>query len=73
MHSGRGVFQRAPSSYQLLGLDFMVTSDLRVSFIEANNYPLWPAGSKRIDYFMNDMGVSTSCIYNRSGLMKLNL
>ncbi len=41
----------------------MVTSDLRVWFIEANNYPLWPTGSKRIDHFMNAMGVSNLVVY----------
>ncbi len=39
-----------------------MTTDLRVWFIEANNYPLWPTGSERVDHFMNAMGVSHACI-----------
>ena len=41
-HTGLGTFERLPATYLLLGLDFMVTSDYHVWFIEANNTPLWP-------------------------------
>jgi len=27
----------------MMGLDFMVTADYHVWFIEANNFPLWPS------------------------------
>ena len=57
-NSGMNVFQRMPSSYLLLGLDFMVTTDYRVWFIEANNYPLWPKGSPFINNLMDGLGVS---------------
>lgn len=40
--TGLGTFERLPATYLLLGLDFMVTSDYHVWFIEANNTPLWP-------------------------------
>ena len=65
-----GHFARLPSSYQLLGLDFMVTSDLRVWFIEANNYPLWPKGTPYIEHLMDQMGVSLYIIMieSQSGL-----
>ena len=41
--------ERAPSCFHLIGLDFMVSTDWNVWFIEANAYP----GSKIIG-FMND-------------------
>ncbi len=50
-------FARLPSTYQLLGLDFMVTHDYRVWLIEANNYPLWPKGEPYIDELIHGMGV----------------
>ena len=53
----KSVFSRAPSNYLLIGLDFMVTSDLSVKFIEANNYPLWPKGNDFIDRMMQQLGV----------------
>ena len=43
------VFSRTPSNFLMLGLDIMVTSELTVKFIEANNYPLWPKGVDFID------------------------
>ncbi len=46
-----------PSTFQLLGLDFMVTKDYRVWLIEANNYPLWPKGEPYIDELIRGMGV----------------
>ena len=52
------MFRRLPSSYLLVGLDFMVTTDYRVWFIEANNYPLWPKGSPFVNDLMDRMGVS---------------
>lgn len=53
----KSVFSRAPSNYLLIGLDFMVTSDLSVKFIEANNYPLWPKGNAFLDDMIEQMGV----------------
>ena len=53
-YTGLGTLERLPATYLLLGLDFMVTSDYHVWFIEANNTPLWPS-------FVSDsytMGVS---------------
>ena len=49
-----------PSTFQLLGLDFMVTRDFRVWFIEANNYPLWPKGTPYINELINTLGVIAS-------------
>jgi len=40
--AGFGTFERLPGTYLLLGLDFIVTSDYHVWFIEVNNTPLWP-------------------------------
>lgn len=57
--SGLSKFRRMPSSYLLLGLDFMVTADYRIWFIEANNYPLWPKGSPFINDLMDRLGVSS--------------
>lgn len=62
---GLSVFERSPSSFHLLGLDFMITEDLRVWFIEANSYPLWPKVSSSretsfIDELMETMGVCVS-------------
>ena len=48
---------RAPSSFQLLGLDLLVSKDWHIWFIEANNYPLWPKGGWITD-FTSKMGVS---------------
>ena len=53
--TGLGTFERLPATYLLLGLDFMVTSDYHVWFIEANNTPLWP---KQVP-FIYTMGVSS--------------
>ena len=59
------MFERHSSSFQLLGLDFLVTSNYRVWFIEANNYPLWPKppphrgpGKYFIDELMDNLAVS---------------
>ena len=63
--AGLSVFERNPSSFQLLGLDFLVTDDYNVWFIEANSYPLWPKTAPHkgkehyIDKLMNHMAVST--------------
>ena len=59
----KSVFSRAPSNYLLIGLDFMVTSDLSVRFIEANNYPLWPKGNDFLDDMIEQMGVRVYIIY----------
>ncbi len=50
-------FVRMRSTFQLLGLDFMVRKDYRVWLIEANNYPLWPKGEPYIDELIRGMGV----------------
>ena len=42
----------------MMGLDFMVTSDLQLQFIEVNNYPLWPRGARVMDSMLTQMGVS---------------
>lgn len=47
----------AVSSYQLIGLDLMISTDWHIWFIEANNYPLWPKGGW-ITHFASIMGVS---------------
>ena len=54
---GHHLMKKAPSSYQLLGLDLMITLDWHIWFIEANNYPLWPKGGW-ITNFTSQMGVS---------------
>ena len=41
--------ERAPSCFQLIGLDFMVSTDWNIWFIEANGSP----GSKMVGY-MNE-------------------
>ena len=61
--SGLSVFERNPSSFQLLGLDFLVTENYQVWFIEANNYPLWPKTfhpkeKYYIDELVSSLGVS---------------
>ena len=43
------IFSASPSSFQMMGLDIMVTDDLQLKFIEANNYPLWPMGTDAIN------------------------
>ena len=50
-------FSRAPSNFLMMGLDFMVTSDLSIRFIESNNYPLWPRGTDHLNSMMQQMGV----------------
>lgn len=47
------------NGFQLLGLDFMITNDWHIWFIEANNYPLWPKGGW-ITKFTTTMGVRLS-------------
>ena len=51
------MFSRAPSNYLMLGLDIMVTSELTVQFIEANNYPNWPKGADFMNKRIPQMGV----------------
>ena len=48
---------RSPSNFLMMGLDFMVTADLQVQFIEANNYPLWPRGTDFMSTMIHEMGV----------------
>ncbi len=48
--------QRSSSSFQLLGLDIMITTDWHIWFIESNNYPLWPQGGWITDFTLQ-MGV----------------
>ena len=70
LFAGLGVFSRMPSTFQFLGLDFMVTRDFHVWFIEANNYPLWPKGTPFIDDLMKTLGVSMRVPSPLSVLMK---
>ena len=49
--------QGPPSSFQMMGLDIMVTDDLQVKFLEANNYPLWPKGTDALNKLTLRMGV----------------
>ena len=58
------MMQRSSSSFQLLGLDLMVTTDWHIWFIESNNYPLWPQGGW-ITEFTTRMGVSLKNIHKR--------
>ena len=48
---------RCFSCFQFLGLDFMVSQNWKVWFIEANNYPLWPRGTPEINEMIDTMGV----------------
>ena len=43
----------------MLGLDFMITVDYHVWFIEANNYPLWPINAENLDKDTHTMAVSS--------------
>ena len=47
----------SPSSFQMMGLDIMVTDDLQIKFLEANNYPLWPKGTDAMNKMTLRMGV----------------
>ncbi|XP_065898588.1 protein polyglycylase TTLL10-like [Dysidea avara] len=49
LHSSMRTYERLPGTYLLLGLDFMITSDYHIWFIEANNYPLWPSNAPKLD------------------------
>ena len=51
------ILHASPSSFQMMGLDIMVTDDLQIKFIEANTYPLWPKGSDAINKLTLRMGV----------------
>ena len=42
----------------MMGLDFMITADYHVWFIEANNYPLWPSNVMNLDKATYAMAVS---------------
>ena len=48
---------RCSSCFQFLGLDFMVSQDWKVWFIESNNYPLWPRGTHEINNLIETAGV----------------
>lgn len=56
-HAVKPVATQAPSNFLMMGLDFMVTADLQVQFIEVNNYPLWPRGTEFMDSMIQKMGV----------------
>ena len=47
----------SPSSFQMMGLDIMVTDDLRIKFLEVNNYPLWLKGTEAMNKMTLRMGV----------------
>ena len=55
---GQGTWVRLPGSFQLLGLDFLITSSFEIKFLEANNYPLWPIPSADIEHMLQWMVVS---------------
>ena len=55
---GQGTWLRLPGSFQLLGLDFLITSSFEIKFLEANNYPLWPTPSADIEHMLQWMTVS---------------
>ena len=63
---GLHTFERLPGTYLVMGLDFMVTADYHVWFIEANNYPLWPSNVPKLDKYTYAMAVrvinSTTCV-----------
>ena len=54
---GLHTFERLPGTYLVMGLDFMVTADYHVWFIEANNYPLWPSNVPKLDKYTYAMAV----------------
>ena len=56
---GLHTFERLPGTYLMLGLDFMITVDYHVWFIEANNYPLWPSNVVNLDKDTHTMAVSS--------------
>ena len=56
--AGMRTYERLPGTYLLLGLDFMITSDYHIWFIEANNYPLWPSNTPKLDKQTYAMAVS---------------
>lgn len=58
MRVGQGTWLRLPGSFQLLGLDFLITSSFEIKFLEANNYPLWPTPSADIEHMLQWMTVS---------------
>ena len=57
---GLHTFEKLPGTYLVMGLDFMVTADYHVWFIEANNYPLWPSNVPKLDKYTYAMAVSIS-------------
>ena len=62
------VFSHVPSNFFMLGLDIMVTSELTVQLIEANNYPLWPKGVDFINKRIPRMGVRVECLIHGAWL-----
>lgn len=48
-----------------MGLDFMITADYHVWFIEANNYPLWPNNVANLDKHTYTMAVSIILFLNK--------
>ena len=56
-NTARPIVTRSPSNFLMMGLDFMVTADLQIQFIEANNYPLWPRGTDFMSTMIHEMGV----------------
>lgn len=58
LQAGLHTFERLPGTYLVMGLDFMITADYHVWFIEANNYPLWPSNVMNLDKATYAMAVS---------------
>ena len=56
--AGQGIYRRIPGTFQLLGLDFLVTADFKIQFIEANNHPYWPIEYPDIEPTVHSMLVS---------------
>ena len=61
---GQGTWIRTPGSFQILGLDFLITANFEIKFLEANNYPLWPIPSTDIEQMLQWMAVSApECVH----------
>ena len=67
------ILSRATSNFLLMGLDFMITSDLHIQFIETNNYPLWPRGTDSLNNMIQTMGVREDCVHQLVILLNISL
>lgn len=64
VYVGQGTWIRMPGSFQIIGLDFLVTSNFEIKFLEANNYPLWSMPSTEIEPMLQWMTVSEyECVH----------